>query len=65
MRKDDLKDTQEWLLYENGIDYKHKINLFEIVDKNERMYVRRPMEWGTVKRPANTCVQHNKTCASV
>lgn len=32
------KITDEWALYERGLDYNRKINLYENVDKNERFY---------------------------
>ena len=32
------QNTKEWLEYQEGIDYKTKINLFEEVSKNERFY---------------------------
>jgi len=32
------KETKEWSEYQKGIDYKNKINLFSMVDKNNRMY---------------------------
>lgn len=32
------KETDEWKQYQAGIDYNHKINLYETVNKNERFY---------------------------
>lgn len=32
------ENTPEWDLYERGLNYKRKINLFSIVDKNNRFY---------------------------
>jgi len=31
-------ETDEWKQYQAGIDYNHKINLYETVNKNERFY---------------------------
>lgn len=36
--------TQEWALYEKGLDYKRKLNLFATVNKNERFYADRQWE---------------------
>jgi hypothetical protein len=38
--------SQDWLLYQKGIDYKTKINLFQEVNKNERFYAGR--QWDGV-----------------
>jgi hypothetical protein len=43
MRKNDNEVTHEWRQYQAGLDYNHKINLYETVNKNERMYARRSM----------------------
>jgi len=32
------KETDEWKQYQAGIDYNHKVNLYETVNKNERFY---------------------------
>jgi hypothetical protein len=32
------KETEEWKQYQAGINYNHKINLYETVNKNERFY---------------------------
>ncbi|MFD0673931.1 hypothetical protein [Cohnella sp. GCM10027633] len=37
MKRDD-KDTLTWQLYQDGIDYNTRINLYENVNKNERFY---------------------------
>ena len=39
--------TDDWKLYQQGKDYKQKINLFNIVDKNERFYA--DDQWNGVK----------------
>lgn len=31
-------ETEEWRMYQSGIDYNHRINLYETVNKNERFY---------------------------
>lgn len=36
MRKEE--ETQQWQQYQNGIEYKRQINLYNTVNKNERMY---------------------------
>ncbi len=33
-----MENTKDWELYQQGIEYKNKINLFRNVDRNERFY---------------------------
>jgi hypothetical protein len=32
------KETDEWKQYQAGIDYNHKVDLYQTVNKNERFY---------------------------
>ena len=32
------KETEEWKQYQAGIDYNHKVDLYQTVNKNERFY---------------------------
>jgi hypothetical protein len=34
----ELENTEDWNLYQEGIDYKNKLNLFKINNRNERFY---------------------------
>lgn len=56
MRKNDSDVTQEWKLYQAGVDYNNKINLRETVNTNERMYAWRPMAGGCIQRAAHARV---------
>lgn len=51
--------TKEWSEYDKGLDYKRKINLFAIVDKNERFYADR--QWDGVASHGLPTPQHNVT----
>lgn len=56
MRKNDPTVTPEWQQYQDGIDYNTRINLYDNVNRNERMYARRPVERSHIQRPAYACI---------